>query len=87
MYAEPERCFCLMKNKKDSRLLILRFKDDQELKKFYRIYKESGLGSLVKIGDDDDYENNKSKEKKGTLWSKWNMKNLDDKNSEKTPLA
>ena len=33
------------------------------------------------------YQNNKQKESKSTKWSDWGMENLDEKNSEKTPLS
>lgn len=75
-----------MSDKQGSRLLILRFNNDSELRNFFELWKSQDLGSLVKIGDDNDYTNNKESNKKETRFSKWGMKNLDNKNSEKPSL-
>lgn len=75
-----------MSSKQGSRLLILRFNNDSELKNFFDLWKSQDLGSLVKIGDENDYTNNKEKENKETRFSKWGIENLDNKNSEKPSL-
>ena len=75
-----------MSDKQDSRLLILRFNNDAELKTFFEIFDGQELGSVVKVGKDKDYKNNKEVDKKNTRWSKWGLQNLDDKNSEKPSL-
>ena len=76
-----------MSNKKhDEKILILRFNDRSELQDFFELFNDSGLGSLVKVGDDSDYHNNKQKDSKSTKWSDWGMENLDKKSSEKPSL-
>lgn len=73
-------------SKEDERIMILRFSDEEELRDFFDLFQESGLGSLVKVGDDSDYHNNKQKDGKETTWSKWGLENLDEKSSEKPSL-
>lgn len=73
-------------DRSDERIMILRFSDSDELQEFYSLFKGSGLGSLVKVGDDSDYSNNKEKSSKSTRWSDWGLENLDEKSSEKPSL-
>ena len=77
-----------MSNKQDSPLMILKFSDQEEMKQFFEIWNETGLGELVKSSKsgDSDYSNGRSKDKKSTRWSDWGMQNLDDKDSEKPSL-
>lgn len=70
----------------DDRLVILRFSDSDELKEFYNLFKDSGLGSLVKVGDDGDYSNNKEKSGKETKFSELGLSKYDEKSSEKPSL-
>jgi len=79
-----------MSSDSDERFIILKFSESEELKEFFSLFKESGLGSLVKIGDDPDGRNNQKRSNNGsdksTKWSDWGMENLDEKNSEKPSL-
>jgi len=77
-----------MSGKDSSPLLIFKFSSNEEMKKFFEIWKENDLGELVKSSKSGDmsYSNGKKKEKKDTRWSKWGLQNLDDKNSEKPSL-
>lgn len=77
-----------MSNKSDSPLMILKFSDQEEMKKFFEVWKQTNLGKLVKSSKsgDIDYSGPRSKDKKKTLWSKYGLQNLDDKNSEKPSL-
>ena len=77
-----------MSNKSDSPLMILKFSDQEEMKQFFEIWKENDFGELVKTSKsgDSSYSNGRSKEKKSTRWSKWNLQKLDKKNSEKPNL-
>jgi len=70
----------------DDRLVILRFSDSDELKKFFSVFKDADVGSLVKIGDDSDYSNNKEKSGKETKFSELGMPEYDEKSSEKPSL-
>jgi len=76
------------KNDGDSPLLIFKFSDRSEMKKFFEIWKEYDLGELVKSSSSGDmkYSDGKKKEKKDTRWSKWGLQNLDKKDSEKPSL-
>lgn len=76
----------MSKNRDGDRIMILRFSSQEEIKQFFEIFQEAGVGSLVKVGDDSAYKNNKEKEKKETKWSEMGLENLDDKNSEKPSL-
>lgn len=73
-------------SKEDDRILILRFKNQENLKSFFEFFEDHEAGSLVKIGNDSDYSNNKEKDGKETRFSEWGMENLDKKNSEKPSL-
>jgi len=69
----------------DDRLVILRFSDSDELKEFFNLFKDSGLGSLVKVGDNDDYKNNKEKNVE-TKFSDIGLSKYDEKKSDKPSL-
>jgi len=91
MPIQAEVLYFSMKNEKDddkSRLMILKFSNQEEMKKFFQIWKDTELGELVKSSKsgDLDYSNGRGKDKKSTRWSKWGMENLDDKKSEKPSL-
>lgn len=75
-------------NKGDSPLMILKFSDQEEMKKFFEVWKSNDLGELVKTSKsgDQSYSNGRKKDKKSTLWSKYGLENLDQKNSEKPSL-
>lgn len=77
-----------MPNKEDAPLLIFKFSDQEEMKEFFEIWKENDLGELVKSSKsgDPNYKGKRKKEKKSTLWSKYGIENLDQKNSEKPSL-
>jgi len=76
------------KNEKDEPILILKFNDQEEMQKFFEVWKETEFGNIVKQSSSGDqkYKGKRTKDKKGTLWSKYGLKNLDDKNSEKPSL-
>lgn len=69
----------------DDRLVILRFSDSDELKEFFNLFKDSGLGSLVKVGDDDDWTNNQEKNVK-TKFSEIGLSKYDEKKADKPNL-
>jgi len=74
-------------NQDSDRLVILRFSSQSEIREFFSYMKESGLGSIVKVSDDSDYEEEKSKEKKSTLFSELGLEKLDQKRTEKPNLV
>jgi len=69
----------------DDRLVILRFSDSDELKEFFNLFKDSGLGSLVKVGDDDDWTNNQEKNVE-TKFSEIGLSKYDEKKADKPNL-
>jgi len=70
----------------DDRIVFLRFSDSEDLRNFFQVFKDSGFGSLVKVGDSDDYSNNKEKSGKETKFSKLGLSKYDEKSSEKPSL-
>lgn len=75
-----------MSDSDGDRLIILRFSGSDELKQFYDLFKDSELGKVVKVGDDSDYDNNKSKDRKKTYFSKLGLEGLDQKRTERANL-
>lgn len=79
----------MVKDKESDRLVILRFKNQDEIRKFFSIFKENNLGSIVKVGSnekDELYKNNKSKNHE-TFFTKLGMGHLDRKKSDKPSLG
>jgi hypothetical protein len=76
------------KNEKDEPILILKFNDQEEMQKFFEVWKETEFGNIVKQSSkgDRNYKGKTKKDKKRTLWSKYGLENLDNKNSEKPSL-
>lgn len=75
----------------EERFLILKFSKPENLKKFYSIFQESGLGELHKVGSDPDGRNMQKKKHNGknksTWWSKVGASKYDDKDQEKPSLV
>lgn len=75
----------------EERFLILKFSDQENLKEFFSLFQDSGLGKLHKVGSDPDGRNNKKKKNNGgnkkTTWSSLGLKSYDEKSAEKTSLS
>jgi len=74
----------------DERFVILKFSDQDDLKKFFTSFKQNDLGELFKVGSDPDGRNNQKKSNNGknkeTKWSDWGLKSYDEKSKEKPSL-
>jgi len=79
-----------MSDSGDERFVILKFSDQSNLREFFSLFEEAGLGKLHKVGSDPDGRNNQKKKNNGknksTRWSDWGLENLDEKSQEKPSL-